>query len=129
MTHVKESPLLQAFSPEKSASGELRRISGPPLPPGGTPTSTRGLERLNERLEALAFRPADLGGQDSPPLETYTVTPGTYGDVVRATDEYVRWFRRTYPAAARADLARVPAPGPAPKGDGGKGFGSGPLTF
>ena len=52
-------------------------------------------------------------------METYTVTPTEHGDVVRATEAYVEWFRRTYPAAGRADSARVPAPGPAPQREGG----------
>ena len=97
---------------------DCRRLSGPPLPPAGTPIRTPSLERLNERLEHLAFTPRPEGGA---PLETYTTTPSEHGDVVRATEAYVEWFRRTYPAAGRADCSRVPAPGPAPKGAGGKG--------
>lgn len=85
-----------------------KRLSGPPLPPAGTPTATHSLERLNERLEHLAFAPRAEGG---PPLVTYTTTPSEHGDVVRATEAYVEWFRRTYPAAGRTDSARVPAPG------------------
>ena len=95
-----------------------RRYDGPALPPNGTPTNTPSLEKLNERLERLAYggRPV---GHDAPPLETYTVTATAYGDVVRATEEYVRWFRRTYPAAGPADRVSQPAPGPAPQGVGG----------
>ena len=33
---------------------------------------------------------------DRPPLVTYETTPGPYGDVVRATNAYVAWFRRAY---------------------------------
>ena len=95
-----------------------KRYTGAPLPPCGTPTVTRSLGNLNERLERLAYGER-LGGQNSPPLVTYETSPGPYGDVVRATEEYVRWFRRTYPAAGREDHARVQAPGPAPKGVGG----------
>ena len=96
----------------------LKRLSGPPLPPGGTPTPTRSLERLNERLERLAFgrRPE---GFNPPPLETYTVTPSAHGDVVRATEEYVRWFRRTYSVTGPEDRVSQPAPGPTHKGVGG----------
>ena len=94
-----------------------RRLSGPPLPPAGTPTATHSLERLNERLEHLAFAPRAEGG---PPLVTYTTTPAEHGDVVRATQAYVEWFRRTYPAAGRADSARVPAPSAAAQGAGRK---------
>ena len=97
------------------------RYDGPALPPNGTPTRTPSLERLNERLEALAFGER-LGGQDGPPLVTYTTTPGPHGDVVSATEEYVRWFRRTYPASGPEDRARMPAPGPAPEGAGGTRF-------
>ena len=95
------------------------RLEGPALPPNGTPTRTASLERLNERLEHLAFgrRPE---GHDAPPLETYTTTPTAYGDVVRATSEYVRWFHRTYPAAGPADRACVSPPGPNPQRYGGE---------
>lgn len=94
------------------------RLEGPALPPNGTPTRTPSLERLNERLEALAFGER-LAGHDAPPLETYTVTPTEHGDVCRATSEYVRWFHRTYPAAGPEDRARVSAPSPDPQGYGG----------
>ncbi len=94
------------------------RYDGPALPPNGSPEPHVGLERLNERLERLAFggRP---DGHNAPPLETYTTTPTEHGDVVRATEEYVRWFRRTYPAAGSENRVSRPAPGPTPKGDGG----------
>ena len=100
------------YRPESS-----RRLEGPALPPNGTPTRTSSLERLNERLERLAFggRPA---GHDAPPLETYTVTATEHGDVVSATPEYVRWFHRTYPAAGSEDRARIPTPRPSPEGVG-----------
>ena len=85
------------------------RYDGPALPPNGTPTRTPSLERLNERLEHLAFG-RRLEGHDAPPLETYTTTPSEHGDVVRATSEYVRWFHRTYPAAGSEDrLGRAPS--------------------
>ena len=103
--------------PSERLAGSLR-LEGPALPPNGTPTRTPSLERLNERLERLAFggRPE---GHDAPPLETYTTTPTEHGDVVRATPEYVRWFHRTYPASGSEDRARVPSPRPAPEGYGG----------
>ena len=95
------------------------RLEGPALPPSGTPTLTPSLERLNERLERLAFgrRPE---GHDAPPLETYTTTPTEHGDLVRATPEYVRWFHRTYPAAGPENRARVSAPRPSSEGHGGE---------
>ena len=102
---------------------DCKRYDGPPLPPHGTPTATPSLERLNERLERLAFgrRPE---GHNAPPLETYTSTPTEHGDVVRATPEYVRWFRRAYPAAGPGDPAEVPAARPDPEG-----YGAGGVTF
>jgi len=94
------------------------RLDGPALPPNGRPDSVPGLEKLNERLERLAFgrRPE---GHDAPPLETYSTTPTEHGDVVCATPEYVRWFHRTYPAAGPEDRARVPTPRLAAEGYGG----------
>ena len=98
---------------------DTRRYDGPALPPNGTPTATPSLERLNERLERLAFggRPE---GHDAPPLETYTTTATEHGDVVRATPEYVRWFHRTYPAAGPEDRARIPTPSPVAQRVGGE---------
>ena len=112
-TAVRKSAPLSA----QSLYQGCKRLSGPPLPPAGTPTATHSLERLNERLEHLAFAPRAEGG---PPLVTYTTTTSEHGDVVRATEAYVEWFRRTYPASGRADSARVSAPGPAPEGAGRK---------
>ena len=108
---------LQLETPSYRPRG-TNRYDGPALPPNGRPDTVAGLEKLDERLIRLAFggRPE---GHNAPPLETYTTTATEHGDVVRATEEYVRWFRRTYPAAGPEDRARVPAPGPTPKGDGG----------
>ena len=77
------------------------------------------LERLNERLERLAFGPRSEG-HNTPPLEAYTVTPAEHGDVVSATQAYRDWFLRAYPAAGPEDCVSRPAPGPAPKGVGRK---------
>ena len=95
------------------------RLEGPALPPNGTLTPTSSLEKLNERLERLAFggRPE---GHDAPPLETYTTTPTEHGDVVRATQEYVRWFHRTYPAAGPENRVSQPTPRPSSEGVGRK---------
>ena len=79
------------------------------------------IDDLHARLERLAFS-CDLGGQDRPPLETYTVTPTSHGDVCRATPDYVRWFLRTYPAAGREDRARLSSFGAAAQGVGGPTF-------
>ena len=79
------------------------------------------IDDLYARLERLAFS-CDLEGQDRPPLETYTVTPTSHGDVCRATPEYVRWFLRAYPAAGREDRARLSSFGAAAEGVGGPTF-------
>lgn len=94
------------------------RYDGPALPPNGKPDTVAGLEKLHERLERLAFgrRPE---GHDAPPLETYTTTPTEHGDVVCATQDYVRWFHRTYPASGPEDRAGVPSPRPSAEGMGG----------
>ena len=96
-----------------------RRLDGPALPPNGRPDTVPGLEKLDERLIRLAFggRPE---GHNAPPLETYTTTATEHGDVVRATEEYVRWFRRTYPAAGPEDRVSQPSPRPSSEGYGGK---------
>ena len=96
----------------------INRYDGPALPPGGRPDTLPGLEKLNERLERLAFgrRPE---GHDAPPLETYTTTPAEHGDVVRATEEYVRWFRRTYSVTGSEDRVSQPSPRPSSEGYGG----------
>ena len=109
---------LQLETPSYRPKG-INRYDGPALPPGGRPDAVPGLEKLNERLERLAFggRPQ---GHDAPPLETYTTTATEHGDVVRATEEYVRWFRRTYPASGSEDRASQPTPRPSSKGVGGK---------
>ena len=96
-----------------------RRYTGATLPPHGTPTVTPSLERLNERLERLAFgrRPE---GHNAPPLETYTTTPTEHGDVVRATQAYREWFLRAYPAAGSEDRVSQPTPRTPVEGVGGK---------
>ena len=97
-------------------SGSMR-LEGPiqKISASTTGGSIGGIRDLLARLEHLAFSPRAEGG---PPLVTYTTTPSEHGDVVRATEAYVEWFRRTYPAAGRADSARVPAPGAAAQGAG-----------
>ena len=97
---------------------DTNRYEGPALPPNGRADTVRGLEKLDERLIRLAFggRPE---GHNAPPLETYTTTPTEHGDVVRATEEYVRWFRRTYPAAGSEDRVSQPSPRPSSEGVGG----------
>jgi len=97
---------IRSSTPTHSSSGNGRAGGAACSPSGGT-------NDLFERLARLAVteRPAD-----APPMETYTTTPGPHGDVVSATPEYIRWFRRTYPAAGRADSPGLQAPGVAPQG-------------
>lgn len=85
------------------------RYDGPALPPGGRPDTLPGLEKLNERLERLAYGlpSGTSGGRPTPPLVTHTTTPGPYGDVVSATDDYIRWFRSCYPNARGEDPVRI----------------------
>ena len=80
---------------------------------GAACSPSGGTDDLDERLARLAVteRPAN-----APPMETYTTTPGPHGDVVSATPEYIRWFRRTYSAAGRADSSGLQASGAAPEG-------------
>ena len=108
---------LQLETPSYRPRG-TNRYDGPALPPNGRPDTVQGLEKLDERLIRLAFggRPE---GHNAPPLETYTTTASEHGDVVRATEEYVRWFRRTYPAAGSEDRVSRPAPSPSVEGEGG----------
>ena len=95
------------------------RYTGAPLPPNGTPIPTVSLERLNERLEALAFG-ARPERHNAPPLETYTTTASEHGDVVRATPEYIRWFLRAYPAAGPENRLSRATSSSAVEGVGGK---------
>ena len=87
-----------------SALEELYSWVGDPV---GTQTSKYSLESANERAKHIWPDVCGLDGQKRPPVETYTCTTTQHGDVVRATPEYVRWFRRTYPAAGPEDRARV----------------------
>ena len=108
---------LQLETPSYRPRG-TNRYDGPALPPNGRPDTVAGLEKLDERLIRLAFggRPE---GHNAPPLETYTTTATEHGDVVRATEEYVRWFRRTYPAAGPEDRVSRKASSPPAEGEGG----------
>ena len=110
---------LQLETPSYRPRG-TNRYDGPALPPNGRPDTVAGLEKLDERLIRLAFggRPE---GHNAPPLETYTTTATEHGDVVRATEEYVRWFRRTYPASGSEDRVSRKASSPLDKGAGGEG--------
>lgn len=62
--------------------------------PGGNASS---LYDVIERAIGYGIEaPKPQDSADRPPLVTYETTPGPYGDVVRATNAYVAWFRRSY---------------------------------
>ena len=111
-------------SGESFSLSELEQLYSWVGDPVGTQTSTYSLESIDERSKAIWADICHVEEQDRPPVETYTVTATSNGDICRATPEYVRWFRRTYPIAGRADLPRVQAPGAAPGG-----YGGAPLEF
>ena len=100
----------------------INRYEGPALPPNGTPTPTASLENLNERLERLAFPTSPTSGAERAPLETYGTTSEPYGDVYRATHDYVRWFVSRYPGSGGGDQVQGPGPGRAAQavGEGGR---------
>ena len=104
----------KCFTPTLSSSG---------LPNRGGQGSSRdgGIRDLQERLELLAFTPR---GENAPPLVTYQTTPGPYGDLVRATPEFIRWFRRAYPTPGRASQAGQSPSGPPNKRVGGAAPGA-----
>ena len=107
-------------SDESFLSLDLEQLSKLATAWRGTQTPKPSLENMHERLERLAFPPAELAGLDRPPLETYTTTPTAHGDVVSATPAYRAWFRRAYPAAGPENrLSRAPSR-PDPEGMGGE---------
>ena len=104
-----------------SCPSDSRRLAGPHTTKtiaNGTHVS-EGIYDLQTRLERLAFG-ARPEGHNAPPLEAYTTTPTEHGDVVRATDEYIRWFLRAYPAAGGEDRLGRAAPRPSVEGVGGQ---------
>jgi len=60
---------------------------------------------LMERLERLAYGHHAIS-RNRAPLETYTTLPTEAGTLVRATDQFVRWFNACYGTADD----RVPTP-------------------
>ena len=100
-----------------SCNSGSRRLEGPlatPATKSGT-ESTGGIYDLAGRLERLAFPTESATGAERAPLETYTVTTSEHGDVYRATDEYVRWFRSRYPGAGVGDRVKRKSPDRAPE--------------
>ena len=81
-------PTADGYAPK-----DCRRLSGPHPSPNGIPTPIHGIRGLSERLERLAFPSKEDLQRERAPIETYTVTTGEYGDVVRATPEFISWMR------------------------------------
>ena len=98
-----------------------RTLNGPPGPGGDASSLYDVIERaIGYGIEPPA--PADTG--DRPPLVTYETTPGPYGDVVRATDAYVAWFRRTHCLEGGEDRVSQPRTDPPNKEVGGTDSGA-----
>ena len=90
--------------------------------PGGNACS---LYDAIERAIGYGIKPpAPAEGYDGPPLVTYETTPGPYGDVVRATDAYVSWFRRAYCVEGGEDRLGEPRVGSPNKEVGGEDSGA-----
>lgn len=82
-----------ALSTTNTSSSQTPSSNGPPGAGGGVSSVFDVIERaIGYGLEP----PQPPEGFDGPPLVTYETTPGPYGDVVRATDSYVAWFRRAH---------------------------------
>jgi len=68
--------------------------------------------------------PKPQDSADRPPLVTYETTPGPYGDVVRATNAYVAWFRRSYRLEGREDRVSSARTGSSVEEVGGRDSGA-----
>ena len=82
-----------ALTTTNKSSTPIRNSNGSEGPGGSASSVFDVIERaIGYGIEP----PKPPDGFDGPPLVTYETTPGPYGDVVRATNAYVAWFRRTY---------------------------------
>ena len=90
--------------------------------PGGSASS---LYAVIERSFGYGIEPpqADESG-NRPPLDSYETTPGPYGDVYRATNAYVTWFRRAYCLEGGEDRVSQPRIDPSNKEMGGEDSGA-----
>ena len=84
----------------------------------GTPSSpTNGLGRIDgsdllERLAALALSSGGEAAEGCPPINSYALRAGVDGgETVVATEDYRRWFCRTY-GVARDEVRRSPVSPP-----------------
>lgn len=72
-----------------------------------------GIRHLDERLERLAFPTTEDMQRVRAPIETYTVTPGEHGDLVRATPEFIEFMRsRVGGYGGDHPVTRAPASSP-----------------
>lgn len=100
------------------APSDCKRLDGPPLPPHGTPTPTRSLESIDDRIKQLQVGRRDLGG-NTPPLDTYRTKTEEHGVVYQATDAYITWFHSRYPRAGGRNQCERSLPSSPSKGVGG----------
>ena len=110
-----------ALSTTSKSSSPTHSSSGPPGP-GGSASSV--FDVIERAIGYGCQPPQPPEGFDGPPLVTYETTPGPYGDVVRATDAYVAWFRRAYCLEGGADRVEKPGIDPPNKEEGGGDSGA-----
>ena len=84
--------------------------TGPGASP--VPTTSIGLTRCtdDELLERLAKLATTPRGPDSAPVTTYTTTSREYGEVYKASREYVDWLRRKIPRYGVEGAVSLPTP-------------------
>lgn len=92
--------------------------------PGGSASS---LFDVIEKAIGYGIEPPEPDESGNrPPLDSYETTPGPYGDIYRATDAYVAWFRRAHRLEGGEDRVSQPRTSPPNKEVGGEN--SGPLV-
>ena len=110
-----------ALTTTETSSIPTRSCNGSVGPGGGASSLFDVIERsFGYGIEP----PQPAEGDDRPPLVTYETTPGPYGDVVRATNAYVTWFRRAYCLERGEDRVSQPRISPPNKEMGGGDSGS-----
>ena len=110
-----------ALATATKSSNQIPNSSGP-TGPGGRACSV--FDVIERAIGYGIEPPARAEGFDGPPLVTYETTPGPYGDVVRATDSYVSWFRRVHCLDGGEDRVSKPSSGPPNKEERGELSGS-----
>lgn len=95
-------------------------------PPSGS--ELRGVsDDILGRLVELA-RQTPESSDNRPPLIAYTTTPGPYGDICRASDEWIQWMRHRVPGygdshrSQRPPSRRTPDSSGTSDGAGGTGL-------